>query len=55
MVLHTDAGISGFGLGSSNASLEKTVQMFKNGLREVIVGADALAPERLYEKLIALT
>lgn len=55
VVLHTDAGISGFGLGSSNGSLEKTAQMFRDGLQDVIIGTDALAPERLYEKLIALT
>lgn len=55
VVLHTDAGISGFGLGSSNGSLEQTVQMFKDGLCELIIGADALAPERLYEQLYALT
>lgn len=55
IVLHTDAGISGFGLGSSNASLEKAAAMFADGLREIIVGADALSPERLYAKLLALT
>jgi L-alanine-DL-glutamate epimerase-like enolase superfamily enzyme len=55
VVLHSDAGISGFGLASSNASLENTARMFKDGLHDVIVGADALAPERLYEKLVALT
>ncbi len=55
VVLHTDAGVSGFGLGSSNGSLEKTAQMFRHGLREIIIGADALAPERLYEKLMSLT
>jgi len=55
VVLHTDAGISGFGLGSSNASLEQAAAMFGDGLRDMIVGADALSPECLYEKLTALT
>ena len=55
VILHTDAGISGFGLGSSNAALAQTAQMFGDGLAEIIIGADALSPERLYEKLFALT
>lgn len=55
LVLRTDAGISGFGLGSSNGPLDKTARLFKEGLRDIIIGADALAPERLYEKLMALT
>jgi L-alanine-DL-glutamate epimerase-like enolase superfamily enzyme len=55
VVLHTDCGISGFGLGSSNGRLEKTAQMFRNGLQDIIVGSDALSPERLYEKLFSLS
>jgi L-alanine-DL-glutamate epimerase-like enolase superfamily enzyme len=55
VILHTDSGLSGFGLGSSNTSLVQTAAMFGDGLRELIVGADALAPERLYEKLFALS
>jgi len=55
VVLHTDSGISGFGLGSSNGSLENAARMFQDGLQELIIGADALAPERLYEKLMSLT
>jgi D-galactarolactone cycloisomerase len=55
VILHTDGGISGFGLGSSNASLQQTAAMFGDGLKDLIIGADALAPERLYEKLFALS
>ena len=55
VVLHTDSGLSGFGLASSNGSLEQTAAMFDDGLQELIIGADALAPERLYEQLFALT
>ncbi|MCP4767597.1 MAG: hypothetical protein GY875_15145 [Gammaproteobacteria bacterium] len=55
VVLHTDSGLSGFGLASSNGSLEQTAAMFSDGLQEVIIGADALAPERLYNELFALT
>jgi len=53
VILHTDAGISGFGLGSSNTSLAATASMFADGLNELILGSDALAPERLYQKLFA--
>ena len=55
VVLRTEDGLSGFGLGSSNSSLEQTAQMFADGLRDLILGADALAPERLYDRLISLT
>ena len=55
VVLHTDCGISGLGLGSSNGRLENTAQMFHNGLQDIIVGSDALSPERLYEKLFSLS
>jgi D-galactarolactone cycloisomerase len=55
VVLHSDNGLSGFGLASSNGSLEPTAAMFSDGLQEFIIGADALAPERLYNELFALT
>jgi L-alanine-DL-glutamate epimerase-like enolase superfamily enzyme len=53
VILHTDTGISGFGLGSSNTSLAATAAMFADGLNELIIGSDALAPERLYQNLFA--
>ena len=55
VVLHTDSGLSGFGLGSSNTSLEQTARLFTDGLAELIAGADALAPEQLYREIISLT
>lgn len=55
VVLHTADGISGFGLGSSNVSLEQTAKMFTDGLGEFIVGADALAPEKIYRDLLSIT
>jgi L-alanine-DL-glutamate epimerase-like enolase superfamily enzyme len=55
VVLHTDSGLSGFGLASSNGPLEQTAAMFDDGLQEIVVGADALAPERLYDRLFSLT
>jgi len=55
VVLHTDSGLSGFGLGSSNGPLKQTAAIFADGLRDLIVGADALAPERLYQRLFSTT
>ena len=53
--LNTDEGLSGFGLGSSNASIRGAADMFASGLKEFIIGADALAPEQLYLKIFSLT
>lgn len=53
--LTTDEGIKGFGLATSYASTEPIAQVLKSGLAELIVGADPLAPEQLYQRLIALT
>lgn len=53
--LRTDEGLEGFGLASSNTHLDAAARMFGDGYAELIVGADALAPEQLYEKLFALS
>lgn len=53
--LRTDEGLDGFGLASSNTHLDAAARMFGEGYAGLIVGADALAPERLYETLFALT
>jgi L-alanine-DL-glutamate epimerase-like enolase superfamily enzyme len=53
--LQTDAGIEGIGLATSYTPIEAAIHAFKTGIAEQIVGADALAPERLYRKLFALT
>lgn len=53
--LRTDEGLEGFGLASSNTHLDAAARMFNEGYAELIIGADALAPERLYETLFALT
>jgi L-alanine-DL-glutamate epimerase-like enolase superfamily enzyme len=53
--LRTDAGLEGFGLASSNTHLDGAARMFNEGLSDLIVGEDALAPERLYEGLFALS
>lgn len=53
--LKTDEGLEGFGLGSSRLLIEGAAEMFNEGLKELIIGEDALAPERLYEKIFSIT
>ena len=53
--IRTAEGIEGFGMATNYSSPEPFVQAFRSGIGELIVGADAGAPERLYEKLIGLT
>jgi L-alanine-DL-glutamate epimerase-like enolase superfamily enzyme len=53
--LHTDAGLVGVGMSTNYGSLEAVEDAFRSGVGELILGADALAPERLYQKLFALT
>jgi L-alanine-DL-glutamate epimerase-like enolase superfamily enzyme len=51
----TDEGIEGIGIATSYTPIEAAIHAFRNGIAEQIVGADPLAPERLYRKLFALT
>ena len=53
--LQTDEGVEGIGLATSYTPIEAAVHAFRSGIGEQIVGADALAPEKLYQKLFALT
>ena len=53
--LRTSDGVEGLGLATSYASAEPVVQAFRDGVSEQILDMDALAPERLHEKLLALT
>ena len=53
--MQTDSGIEGIGIASSYTPIEAAVHAFRSGIGELIVGADPLAPERLYRKLFALT
>jgi L-alanine-DL-glutamate epimerase-like enolase superfamily enzyme len=53
--LSTDEGIEGFGIATSYTPIEGPIHALKSGIAEQIVGADPLAPERLYQKLFALT
>jgi L-alanine-DL-glutamate epimerase-like enolase superfamily enzyme len=53
--MRTNDGVEGFGLATSYASAEPIVQAFRAGVGEQVLGMDPLAPERLHEKLFALT
>ena len=53
--LKTDEGIDGFGLATNYTSIAGAIQAFKTGIADQILGSDALAPERIYQKLFALT
>lgn len=52
---YTDAGIEGIGIATSYTPIEAAIHAFRTGIGELVVGADALAPERLYQKFFALT
>ena len=53
--LYTDEGVEGFGLATSYGSTEPIVHAFRSGIADLILGSDALAPERIYQRLFALT
>ena len=53
--MQTDAGVEGIGIATSYTPIEAAVHAFRSGIAELVVGADPLAPERLYQKLFSLT
>ena len=53
--MHTDEGVEGVGLATSYTPIEAAIKAFRSGIAELVVGADPLAPERLYQKIFALT
>ena len=53
--MHTDEGVEGIGIATSYTPIEAAVNAFKSGIADLVIGADPLAPERLYQKLFALT
>ena len=53
--MHTDEGVEGIGIATSYTPIEAAIHAFRTGIGELIVGEDPLAPERLYQKLFALT
>lgn len=53
--LRTNDGIEGFGLATSYTNADPILNVFRSGIGERIVGANPLAPERLYEDIFSLT
>ncbi|HKA43027.1 MAG TPA: mandelate racemase/muconate lactonizing enzyme family protein [Burkholderiales bacterium] len=53
--MRTDAGVGGVGLATSYTPIEAAIKAFNTGISELIIGQDPLAPERLYQRLFALT
>ncbi len=53
--MHTDEGIEGIGIATSYTPVEAAIHALRSGIGDQIIGADPLAPERLYAKLFALT
>src|SRR3954466_3603694 len=53
--MRTDEGLEGIGLATSYTPIEAAIHAFKTGIGELIVGADPLAPEQVYQRLFSLT
>ena len=53
--MHTDEGVQGIGIATSYTPIEAAVKAFRSGIADLVLGEDPLAPERLYQKLFALT
>jgi len=53
--LATDDGVEGFGIATSYTPIEAAVHALRSGIGELVLGADPTAPERLFQKLFALT
>jgi L-alanine-DL-glutamate epimerase-like enolase superfamily enzyme len=53
--LQTDEGLEGVGIATSYTPIEAAIAAFKGGIAELVIGMDPLAPERIYQKLFALT
>ena len=53
--VQTDDGVEGIGIATSYTPIEAAIHAFRTGIAELVLGADPLAPEQLYQKLFALT
>jgi L-alanine-DL-glutamate epimerase-like enolase superfamily enzyme len=51
----TDQGIEGLGIATSYTPIEAAIAAVRSGFGELLVGADPLAPEQVYQKLFGLT
>jgi D-galactarolactone cycloisomerase len=53
--MRTDQGVEGIGIATSYTPIEAAIHAFRSGIAELVVGQDPLAPERLYQRIFALT
>jgi D-galactarolactone cycloisomerase len=53
--IQTDEGVEGVGIATSYTPIEAAIHAFRTGIGDLVIGADPLAPERLYRTLFALT
>ena len=53
--MHTDQGLQGIGIATSYTPIEAAIKAFRSGIADLVLGEDPTAPERLYQKLFALT
>jgi len=53
--VRTNNGIEGFGLATSYTDAAPILNVFKSGIADRLIGANPLAPERIYEDLFSLT
>lgn len=53
--LTTSDGVEGFGLATSYTSADPILNCFRSGIGDRLIGANPLAPERIYEDLFSLT
>jgi len=53
--IRTDQGVEGFGLATNYTPMDAMVKAFSTGISDLIIDQDPLAPERLYQRLFALT
>ena len=51
----TDAGLQGIGIATSYTPIEAVRKAVQSGILDTVIGADALAPERVYQSLFSLT
>jgi D-galactarolactone cycloisomerase len=53
--MQTDQGLEGIGIATSYTPIEAAIAAFRSGIAELVIGMDPLAPEKIYQKLFALT
>ena len=51
----TDSGLQGIGIATSYTPIEAVRKAVHSGILDVVIGADAVSPERVYQSLFSLT